>query len=483
MKKNEILPLCTEKLGAELEGICRADGLPVFVPGLLPGESADVQILKTEKRFAFGKAVSIPFPTSPYRKNPECSAYPQCGGCTGRHMRYELTLEAKRQQVQDCLQRIGNLSVDVPPVIGMDNPCEYRNKTSLPVGGSDESPFLGFYAPRSHRIIPIERCPNAMRPSDEISRAVVDWMRRFHLSPYQEETGRGLIRHLQIRINQKHESMVTLVVNGSHVPGTNALAEALRPLGVVSLWINENRRNTNVILGSAFHHIYGSKTLTDTLCGLRFDLSPASFFQVNPIQTEKLYALARSFAQPKATDTLCDVYCGAGTIGLSMAAHCKKIIGIEIVPAAVQNAKENAIRNGIQNAEFLEGKAENLLPELIGKGLKPDVILVDPPRKGLESAVIQAIAQAGPDRLVYVSCNPATLARDAGLLKEFGYMIQKIQPVDMFCWTSGIETVVCLSNKNTRTKDYVEIGLDVEDYYRIKDSAGADKCGGAEEDE
>ena len=445
MKKNEVISLRGEKLGAELEGIARVDGMPVFVPGLLPGEEAEVRILRAEKRYAFGKLTALPEPASPDRRDPDCGAYPQCGGCSGRHMRYGLTLEAKRQQLQDCLQRIGGLSVEVPPVLGMEDPRAYRNKTSLPAGGTAEDPVFGFYAPRSHRVIPIASCPNAMPPADEIAAAVLGWVKENHIEPYREEEGRGLIRHLQIRVNRKGESMVTLVVNGSRIPDPGGLISALRPFRVVSLWINENRQRNNVILGQSFHIIYGSETLTDTLCGLSFDLSPASFFQVNPAQTEKLYALAASFAVPESTDTVCDVYCGAGTIGLSMAGRCRRVIGIEIIPAAVRNARNNARRNGISNAEFLEGKAEEILPRLIQDGLRPDVILVDPPRKGLEASVIQAIAQAGPDRLVYVSCNPATLARDAGLLKQTGYEIQKIQPVDMFCWTAGIETVALLS--------------------------------------
>ena len=445
MKKNDCFPMTADRIGADLEGVCIHEGMPVFVPGLLPGENARVKIVKAEKRFAFGRMESSPDPVSPARRTTDCPSYPRCGGCTGRHMKYETTLTAKRQQVEDCFRRIGGIETEVPPVIGMDSPFGYRNKTSLPAGGTAEQPVLGFYAPRSHAVIPAESCPNAMPPANNLAAAFLDWMRSFRVEPYHEETRRGLIRHLVIRVNRKGESMVTVVANGSTLPHQQELTDALVRLGTVSLWLNENRAATNVILSDRFHLIYGKETFTGTLFDLRFELSPASFFQVNPVQTEKLYRTAVDFAQLKPTDLLCDVYCGAGTITLTMARHCREAIGIEIVEAAVENARRNAVLNGISNVSFRAGKAEELLPQMVAGGLRPDVICVDPPRKGLDPAVIHAMAQAGPDRIVYVSCNPATLARDAGLLREEGYLIRKVQPVDMFCWTSGVETVCLLS--------------------------------------
>ena len=446
MKKNDCLTLTADNLGADLEGICRHEGLPIFVPGLLPGEKTTVRIVKTEKRYAFGRMETPPASPSPDRQDPGCPAYPRCGGCSGRHMSYEATLAAKRQQVEDCFRRIGGIEAEVPPVIGMEEPSGYRNKTSLPCAGSADLPVLGFYAPRSHTVIPAASCPNAMPPANQITEAFLSWMRTFHVEPYREETRKGLIRHLVIRINRQGESMVTVVANGSVLPHADALKDVLIPLHTVSLWLNENRNATNVILSDRFHLLYGKETLTDTLCGLQFELSPASFFQVNPSQTEKLYQTATDFATLKPEDLLCDVYCGAGTITLTLARHCREAVGIEIVPAAVENAKQNAERNSIRNASFHTGKAEDLLPRMVTDGLKPDAIVVDPPRKGLEYSVIKAISEAGPDRLVYVSCNPATLARDAGLLKNEGYQLKKVQPVDMFCWTSGIETVALFSN-------------------------------------
>ena len=445
MKKNECIPMTADRLGADLEGVCIYEGMPVFVPGLLPGEHAVIRIVKAEKRYAFGRMESKPEPVSPDRRDPGCAAYPRCGGCSGRHMSYRATLDAKRQQVEDCFRRIAGIDAEVLPVLGMTSPFGYRNKTSLPAGGTAERPVLGFYAPRSHEVIPAAACPNAMPPADALAGVFLDWMKMFHVEPYRETTRQGLIRHLVIRTNRKGESMVTVAANGSRLPHLKELAEALVPLGTVSLWLNENRSATNVILSDKFHHIYGRDTLTDTLLGLEFELSPASFFQVNPAQTEILYRTALDYAQLKPSDLLCDVYCGAGTITLTMAQHCREAAGIEIVPAAVENARRNAEANGIRNVSFRAGKAEELLPRMVADGLRPDVIVVDPPRKGLDPAVIRAMAQAEPERLVYVSCNPATLARDAGLLKEEGYQVRKVQPVDMFCWTSGVETVVLLS--------------------------------------
>ena len=441
MRKNEILTLNCDALGADMEGVCRADGMAVFVPGMLPGETAPVRIVKDSKRFAFGRLESKPANPADIRREPDCPVYPRCGGCSCRHMTYEATLDAKRQQVQDCFQRIGNLDVTVPPVLGMEHPAEYRNKTALPVGGTADAPCVGFFAPRSHAIIPIDRCQNAMPPADDVSRAVLDWMKVNHVAPYQEETHTGLVRHIVTRVNRQHQALVTLAVNGTSIPKAEYLWQALRPLGVIGLVLNENREKTNVILGRTFRTLYGESTLKDVLCGLEFDLSPAAFFQVNPQQTELLYQTALDFAELQPGDRLCDVYCGAGTISLMMAKHCKEVLGIEIVPQAIDNAKQNAQRNGISNADFRCGAAEEVLPALVDEGLRPDVIVIDPPRKGVEPAVIDAIAKAAPRTVVYVSCNVATQARDAALLCERGYRLEKVQPVDMFCWTSGVECV------------------------------------------
>ncbi len=445
MKKNDLFTLTAESLGADLEGICRLDGIPIFVPGLLPGETTDVRIVKAEKRYAFGRMESFPSVPSSSRRGIDCAAYPRCGGCTGRHMDYASTLEAKRQQVADCFQRIGNLKVSVPSLLGAASPFGYRNKTALPVGGTVDAPYLGFYAPRSHTIIPISSCPNAKGPANEIASVFLSWMKKYRIEPYNEEKRTGLIRHLVIRVNRAGESMVCIVATKDRLPHSSELISTLQSLNVISLWLNQNPAATNVIFSDRYDLLYGSNFLTERLFDLEFELSPASFFQVNADQTEVLYQTAIDMAQLHPSDLLCDVYCGVGSITLSMARACREAIGIEIVPAAIENARRNAKRNHIQNTTFFTGAAEDLLPKLVSDGLKPDVIVVDPPRKGLDQKVIRAISQAQPDRLVYISCNPATLARDAALLHQEGYSIQCVQPVDMFCWTSGIETVVQFS--------------------------------------
>ena len=448
MRKNDILTLTCDALGADMEGVCRADGMAVFVPGMLPGETAKVRIVKDQKRFAFGRLEGKPDQPADIRREPDCPVYPRCGGCSCRHMTYEATLAAKRQQVADCFQRIGKLDVDVPPVLGMAEPSAYRNKTALPVGGTAEDPCVGFFAPRSHDIIRIDHCQNAMPPADDVCRAVLSWMKANRVAPYDEATHTGRIRHIVTRVNREHKALVTLAVNGTALPRAEDLWAKLQPLGVIGLVLNENREKTNVILGRKFRTLFGECTLKDILCGLTFDLSPAAFFQVNPQQTEVLYQTALDFAELQPEDRLCDVYCGAGTISLMMARNCKEVLGIEIVPQAIDNAKENAHRNGITNAAFRCGAAEDVLPALVDEGLRPDVIVIDPPRKGVEPAVIDAIAKAGPRRVVYVSCNVATQARDAALLVEKGYTLDKVQPVDMFCWTSGVECVAAFSKAN-----------------------------------
>ena len=323
MHKNQQGMLRADALGADMEGICRDEGRAVFVPGLLPGEEGLVRIVKEQKRFAFGRLMAPPATPSPDRRDPGCAAYPRCGGCSCRHMRYAATLEQKRRQVADCFQRIGGLTVDVPPVLGMEHPFAYRNKTALPIGGTAEQPLAGFFAPRSHALIPLTDCPNAMPPAGDILRAFLNWMRTHHVAPYQEENHTGLCRHLVIRVNRRGEAMVTVVVNGTALPHAASLWAALQPLGAVSLILNSNTQRTNVILGPSYTTLYGLDTLEDELCGSRFQLHPASFFQVNPAQTETLYRLALEFAQLRGDELVCDLYCGAGTISLMLARHCR----------------------------------------------------------------------------------------------------------------------------------------------------------------
>ncbi len=445
MQKNSVLSLTCEALGTDLEGVCRSEGMAVFVPGMLPGETGEVRIVKVQPRFAFGRLERLTSAPSPDRREKNCPAYPRCGGCTGRHMSYGLTLEAKRRQVEDCFRRIAHMEVEVPPVLGMDDPHGYRNKTALPVGGTADDPQIGFFAPRSHTIIPAAACPNAMPPSGAICEALMDWMRAYRIEPYREESHTGLIRHLVIRVNREGVAMACVVVNGDRVPHEDELVKTLTCAGAVSVILNGNTKRTNVIMGRSFRTLSGAPTLRDTLCGLKFDLSPASFYQVNPSQAEVLYRTAIDFAQLRPEDLVCDVYCGAGTITLCMARHCREAVGIEIVPDAIRNAEANARLNGIANVSFHVGAAEEKLPELVTGGLRPDVIVVDPPRKGLELRVIEAMSAAQPRRIVYISCGIATLARDAALLRDLGWQVDRVQPVDMFCWTGGIETVCSFS--------------------------------------
>ena len=461
MQKNDVFVMTADGLGADMEGVCHHEGMAVFVPGLLPGETAPVRIVKVQSRFAFGRMEASPETPAPIRRSPDCPAYPRCGGCTCRHMTYQATLEAKRQQVADCFQRIGHIEVEVPPVLGMEDPSAYRNKTALPIGGAPEAPLAGFFAPRSHALVPVQHCPNAMPPANALCRALLEWMKTFRIPPYREAEHKGLVRHLVVRVNRKGQAMATVVVNGARLPREAELVQALREAGASSVVLNENSDKTNVILGPRYRTLFGPATLQDELCGLIFELSPAAFFQVNPVQTERLYQTVLDFAGLHPEDTLCDVYCGAGTITLMMARHCRQALGIEIVPQAIENAQENARRNGIDNARFIAGAAEDALPRLIAQGLRPDVIVVDPPRKGLAPAVIHAMADAAPRRLVYVSCNVATQARDAALLEQAGFHIERVQPVDMFCWTSGVETVMLLSKLSDAK--HIDIHVDMNE--------------------
>ena len=463
LRKNDVFEMTCESFGQDAQGVCRHEGMAVFVPGLLPGERALVRIVKPEKRYAFGRVDRL-LTESPDRREPFCPIYKRCGGCSCQHMRYETTLEFKRDQVQELLRRVGGLSIEVPPVIGMDEPFAYRNKGAYPVAMSGGAPACGFFAPRSHDLVPLppEGCRIQRADSRDAAFAVLRWMRESGAAPYDEVTGRGLVRHVMTRSTRAGGLMVVLVATSAKLPHQDALVAAVRAAvpGLVSLCLSVNSRRTNVILGTELHTLWGSPVMEDELCGLTFSVSPLSFFQVNPEQTEKLYGLALDFAQLSGEETVVDAYCGAGTISLLLARRARRVIGIEIVPEAIENARANAARNGITNAEFLVGATEELLPRMVSEGgLSPDVIVADPPRKGLDPAVIRAIAAAAPRRLVYVSCNVATQARDAALLREAGFCVERVQPVDMFCWTSGVETV-CLLSK-IRSAPHIDIDLDM----------------------
>ena len=445
LRKNDELTLTIERFGGEM-GIAHLDGMTLFVQGALPGETVLARAQKVKPSHAFLKTLSVLSP-APERAEPPCPYYEKCGGCVCQHMTYDLSLQMKRETVQDALRRIGGLDVEVRPVIGMDSPWHYRNKTALPVGGEKGCPQIGFFAPRSHRIIDIESCLIARPESDQAASALRRWMIKFQIPPYSEDTHTGLVRHFMSRVSRAGQVMAVIIATGPvpHEREAVAMLRAAVP-GLCSVDLNINRRNDNVILGSESRLLWGEPRLEDTLCGLRYALSPQSFFQVNPVQTEKLYRTAVDFAQLTGQELVADLYCGAGTISLLLAQRARRVIGIEIVPQAILDAEENARVNGVSNAEFHAAPAEVLLPQLVAQGLRPDVIVLDPPRKGCEEPVLRAIAQAAPRRVVYVSCDPATLARDLKLLSALGYSPTACQPVDMFCYTSHVETVCLLTH-------------------------------------
>lgn len=445
LRRNDVFEMTCDAFGQDAQGVCRHDGMAVFVPGMLPGERAMVRIVKPEKRYAFGRVDKL-LTESPDRREPFCPQYKRCGGCSCQHMRYETTLGFKRDQVQELLRRVGGLDIAVPPVIGMDSPFAYRNKGAYPVGLVGGEPACGFFAPRSHDLIPLpkEGCRIQREDSRDATAAVLAWMKRFGAQPYDEVTGRGLVRHIMTRSTRAGGLMVVLVVTARNIPAKAELTAALQKAvpGLESLCLSVNPKRTNVILGTEIHTLWGKDVMEDTLHGLKFSVSPLSFFQVNPEQTEKLYQLALDYAQLTGNETVVDAYCGAGTISLLLAKKAKRVIGIEIVPEAIDNANENAKRNGVANAEFIVGASEEVLPELVKKGLTPDVVVVDPPRKGCDEAVLRAILEVAPRRVVYVSCGAPTLARDAKILCEGGYRAEAVQCVDMFCWTGAVETVM-----------------------------------------
>lgn len=464
LRRNDVFEMTCESFGQDAQGVCRHEGMAVFVPGLLPGERAMVRIVKPEKRYAFGRIETL-LDASPDRAEPFCPIYRRCGGCSCQHMAYETSLRFKQDQVQQLLTRVGGLDIAVPPVLGMDEPFAYRNKGAYPVGEVHGEPVCGFFAPRSHDLIPLPACGCRIQGEDShaATQAVLAWMKQTGVRAYDEVTGKGLMRHIMTRSTTSGGLMVVLVVTRRDIPARGLLIRLLRKAvpGLLSLCLCVNSRRTNVILSDELYTLWGQPVMEDTLHGLRFSVSPLSFFQVNPVQTERLYQLAFDFAQLTGSETVVDAYCGAGTISLMLAQKAACVIGIEIVEPAIENARENAARNGISNAEFIVGATEDVLPRLVEGGLRPDVIVVDPPRKGCEEAVLRAILAAQPRRVVYVSCGAPTLARDARILCEGGYAPESVQCVDMFCWTGAVETVMSLVQQ--KPDDIVKVGIDADE--------------------
>lgn len=444
--QNKIYTGTVEGYSSDGLGIVRLDGAVVFVPGAVRGEKIDLRIAKVMRSSAAGEIVKIYAP-SPERVESDCPYYGACGGCVYRHLTYAEELCAKRQRVQDALERIGGLTLPVEGIHGAQNPLYYRNKCQYPVG-SDGA--VGFFRTRTHSVVPIENCKIQNPAADASMRAVRDWMRRYRISTYDERTGKGLLRHIYIRVNQAGESLCCVIANGRKLPREPELAAMVRAAvpDTVGVVICTNIDRGNVILGDRYRTVWGQDFLMDTLCGLQFKLSVPSFYQVNREQAEVLYGRALEFAGLTGKETVLDLYCGTGTITLCMAGKAKKVIGAEIVPEAIRDAKENADRNGIKNAEFFCGDAGGIAEKLKQDGLKPDVITVDPPRKGLAPEVIDAVVGMAPERVVYVSCDPATLARDLKIFESRGYHVCRAEAVDLFPGTKHVECVCLLERQN-----------------------------------
>lgn len=458
LEKGSVYTAVIDGYSSEGLGIARVNGAVVFVPHAVRGEEIDLRITKVMKTSCAGEIVKIHNP-SPERMEPECPYAGKCGGCAYRHLTYPEELWAKRQRVQDALTRIGGLELTVEEILGAKNPEHYRNKSQYPVGADGS---IGFFQARTHKVVPIRRCLIQTEAADRTAQAVGEWMRRYKISAYDETTGKGLVRHVCVRVNRKGESLCCVVVNGNKVPREPELAAYVtaavpHPVGVL---LNSNTRRGNVVLGDKYRTLFGRNYLMDTLCGLEFKLSMPSFYQVNRDQAEVLYGKALEFAGLTGNETVLDLYCGIGTITLCLAKAAKRVIGAEIVPPAIRDAKENALRNHVENAEFFCGDAADIAAKLESDGLRPDVVTVDPPRKGLAPEVIASVAAMGPEKVVYVSCDPATLGRDVKIFREFGYEAKRAAAVDMFPGTAHVETVVLLSRETNPLT--VEVRMEVE---------------------
>lgn len=450
VKKGDNIELQIAGLGSSGEGVGRYDGFTVFVHGALPEETVQAEIILVKKNYAIGKLIKI-ITASPDRVEPVCPVYAECGGCQLQHLSYAGQLRMKQQQVKDALTRIGHLDTEVLPVIGCSNPWNYRNKMQFPAASGAEGKIsIGCYAAATHSVIDTGSCMIQKEANNEVLTTVRKWMQRYGISTYDEKTGKGLVRHVMSRVGvHSSEVMAVLITSAYDIPHKKELVEWLTKYvpNLVSIVQNINKKPTNVVMGSKTRVLYGQPTITDSLGALSFNISAQSFFQVNSEQAEKLYNKALEYAALSGNETVVDVYCGTGTISLYLAKHAGKVYGIEIVAPAIEDAKKNAQDNNCSNAEFILGDAAEKLPQLLAEGVKPDVVVVDPPRAGCEQKVLKAIADVEPQRIVYVSCNPASLARDLAYLSERGYKTMAAQPVDMFPMTVHVETVVSLSSR------------------------------------
>ena len=464
-RKNDLVTLEIEDCGIDGEGIGKADGFTVFVKDAVIGDTVTAKIIKAKKNYGYGRLMEVLKP-SPYRVEPKCEFARQCGGCQLQALSYDQQLVFKTNKVKGHLERIGGFT-DIPmePIIGMDELFHYRNKAQFPVGRNKEGKIVtGFYAGRTHNIIENRDCALGVAENKEVLDRVIAHMEKYGIEPYNEATGKGLVRHVLIRYGYfTKEVMVCLILNGNKIPKEEQLVKSLCEIpGMTSITINVNKKHSNVILGEEIRLLWGQEYITDRIGDISYQISPLSFYQVNPMQTLKLYAKALEYADLHGKETVWDLYCGIGTISLFLAQKAKFVRGVEIVPAAIENAKENAKLNGLENTEFFVGKAEEVLPREYKKnGVYADVIVVDPPRKGCDETLLETMVEMNPERIVYVSCDSATLARDLKYLCERGYELRKVCPVDQFGMTVHVETVVLLSQQ--KPDDTIEIDLDLDE--------------------
>lgn len=477
LKKNQIEEAEITAMSSDGNGIAKIDGMVVFVPYTAVGDKLKIRIVKVQKNYSFGIIEEI-LQLSPDRVDDHCPVYKKCGGCAFRHISYEAELRHKAEFVQSNLRRLGGLDPIMLPITPSPLVQGYRNKAQYPIREYDGKIEAGFFAKRSHRVISCASCDLQPAFFEQILEYTKQFLEEYHISAYDEQTGKGKVRHLYIRYGEvSGEVMVCLVVNSERLPHAAEYVEGLLKVcpQVVSVVLNINREQNNVILGQKCITLYGKDTIEDTLCDVRFELSPLSFYQVNRQAAEKLYRLAAEMAQFEGNELLIDLYCGAGTIGLSMASKVRELIGVEIVPDAVENAKENAKRCGVENARFICADAKEAAAQLAAENLHPDVIVVDPPRKGCDLEVLQAIAAMAPKRLVMISCNSASLARDCKELEALGYHLEKAAPVDLFPRTTHVETVVLLSKLKVDHHIEIELKMDELDLTAAESKATYDE--------
>ncbi|MGG3450424.1 23S rRNA (uracil(1939)-C(5))-methyltransferase RlmD [Domibacillus aminovorans] len=447
VKTKDVLYVTFTDLTHEGKAVAKIDGYPLFVEGALPDETGEIEVTKLNKGYGFAKLLRLD-KTVPERVKPPCSVYDECGGCQLQHMTYEGQLKMKYNQVRNVMDRIAKLpDVPVHPVLGMEGPWRYRNKAQVPVGMNGGRIVAGFYKKRSHEIIDMTECLIQHEQSDELIQKVKDVCAANGVMPYNEQQHKGVLRHVMARIGYTTgEMMVVLVTRTAELPNKDAVIKGIRDAipGITSIVQNVNPDKTNVIFGNQTRTLWGEDVIYDLIGDVKFAISARSFYQVNPVQTEVLYGKALEFAELTGDEIVIDAYCGIGTISLFLAKKAKEVYGVEIVPQAIEDAKKNAALNGITNAQFKAGKAEEVIPAWHKQGIRPDVIVVDPPRKGCDDALLQTILEMKPKKVVYVSCNPGTLARDLRVLEDGGYKTREVQPVDMFPQTTHIEAVVKL---------------------------------------